>query len=61
MGTKRRFVVSNDFDVYRTGYLGFFAAYLVGSIFSTRTYDIVFLVAVALTGVSRDFRLEKIK
>ena len=61
VGTKRRFVVSNDFDVYRTGYLGFFAAYLVGSIFSTRTYDIVFLVAVALTGALQRLSIGKNK
>lgn len=34
--------------VLKCGYLGYMGSYCVGSIFSTRTYDIVFLVVAAL-------------
>lgn len=37
-----------SFRLYRSGYLGLIGAYLVASIFSTRTYDIVILVCIAM-------------
>jgi len=45
--------------IYYAGYAGYFAAYLSGSIFSTRTYDGLFLIIVALVSVFG--RMEKIE
>ncbi|MBU0967495.1 MAG: O-antigen ligase family protein [Proteobacteria bacterium] len=43
---------TGEMRVYHSGFVGFFSSYAVGSIFSTRTYDIVFLVMAALLGAS---------
>lgn len=40
-------------NIYRIGFLSYLAAFIVGSMFSTRTYDIIFLVAVALTSAMK--------
>ena len=35
---------------YYAGFGGFFVSYVAGSVFSTRTYDLIFLISVALVG-----------
>jgi len=47
---------TGEMRIYHSGFVGFFSSYAVGSIFSTRTYDIVFLVMAAMLGAS--IRLE---
>jgi putative inorganic carbon (HCO3(-)) transporter len=39
---------TSEWKVYACGYAGYVFAYLCGSVFSTRTYDLVFLLAVAM-------------
>lgn len=41
---------SGEMQIYYSGFIGYFASFVVGSIFSTRTYDIVFLVMTAILG-----------
>jgi putative inorganic carbon (hco3(-)) transporter len=36
---------------FYAGFAAFFVSYTVGSVFSTRTYDLIFLICVALVGV----------
>jgi len=35
----------------KIGFLAYLTSYAVGSIFSTRTYDVIFMIAIAFTGV----------
>lgn len=44
---------NTEMKLYSVGYISYLSAYAVGSIFSTRTYDIIFLIIVALTSVCR--------
>lgn len=44
----RRFAASPQLEPYMTGYMVFIPTYLFASIFSTRTYDIIFLVVIAM-------------
>ncbi|RJQ23906.1 hypothetical protein C4565_10520 [Candidatus Parcubacteria bacterium] len=46
---------------YRAGYGGYLGAYSIASIFSTRTYDIIFLICVALIGTSSRLVLNEIE
>lgn len=36
-------------NIYRLSYLAYLGSYIVGSIFSTRTYDLMFIVVIAIT------------
>jgi|GEM_PF-1486161 len=40
-----------EWVLYYSGYGSFIISYAVGSIFSTRTYDLIFLICVALVGI----------
>lgn len=46
---------SAEMRVYHSGFVGYFSSFAVGSIFSTRTYDIVFFVMVAMMGACSRF------
>ena len=43
-------VVDEKWRPYYAGFGAFFVSYIVASIFSTRTYDLIFLICVALVG-----------
>jgi len=40
-----------EWRIYYAGFGGFFVSYIFGSVFSTRTYDLIFLICVALVGI----------
>ena len=44
--------------IYYVGYFSFLSAYMIASLFATRTYDSLFLMCVALTGVLGRFALK---
>ena len=46
----QKLIVDEKWRPYYAGFGAFFVSYLVGSIFSTRTYDLIFLICVALVG-----------
>jgi len=47
--------------IYQFGYISYLAAFVVASLFSTRTYDIVFLVVIALIANLKRVTIGKIK
>ncbi len=50
--------IGPDWKIYRVGFLAYLGSYSVASIFSTRTYDIIFMIAIALTGVMARLTLD---
>lgn len=42
---------AGSWKIYRVGFISYLSSYSVGSIFSTRTYDMIFLVVMALIAV----------
>lgn len=49
----KRFFLTDLFDerkVYVVGFAGYFCSYITASIFSSRPYDVIFLIATAMTG-----------
>jgi putative inorganic carbon (hco3(-)) transporter len=49
----------SDMKIYRVGLVSYLSSYAVGSIFSTRTYDIIFMIIIALVGVLNRISMDK--
>lgn len=52
---------SGEMRIYHSGFAAFFSSFAVGSIFSTRTYDIIFLVMAAMFGALLRLQLPESK
>jgi putative inorganic carbon (hco3(-)) transporter len=50
----------SDMKIYRVGLISYLSSYAVGSIFSTRTYDIIFMIIIALAGVVSRISMDRI-
>lgn len=61
LGEERVERLGPDWKLYRTAYLAYLSSFLVASLFSTRTYDILFMIVIALTGVTRRFILDRLE
>lgn len=47
-----------DLNLYRVGFLAYLCSYIVASFFSSRPFDIIFMIVVALTSVLTRLRLD---
>lgn len=53
-----RIQANKELKLYYSSYFAFLCAYIIGSLFSSRTYDIVFLVIVALISIMRRITID---
>ena len=51
LSPQSRSCLGDNYRIYKSGFTAYLSSYAVGSIFSTRTYDMIFMIVIALIGV----------